>query len=172
MNIHRIITGYLEENCYVITKNNKTLIIDPGASLNKIVEYIKSNNLNVCGFLITHNHFDHIGTLDELNKLYNKEIVNINNKKIIDGFNYKIIETKGHTNDSVSYYFKDEKVLFSGDFLFKESIGRYDFETSSEEDMKKSIEKIKTFDKDIIIYPGHGESTTIKHELNNNIYLR
>lgn len=172
MNIHKIINGYLEENCYIVTKNSKSLIIDPGASANKIIEYIETNNLNICGFLITHNHFDHVGALKELNKLYNKEVININNKKIIDGFKYEIIETKGHTNDSVSYYFNDEKVLFSGDFLFKNDIGRYDFKTSSEDDMKKSIKLIKTFEKDIIIYPGHGEKTTLKDELENNIYLR
>ena len=172
MNVHKIVTNYLDENCYIITKDNKSLIIDPGVSNNEIINYIDKNKLNICGFLITHNHFDHIASLKKLLKLYNNEIVDINNKKIIDGFNYEIIETKGHTNDSISFYFKEENIIFTGDFLFKGTIGRYDFETSSEEEMKKSIELIKKYDKKVKIHPGHGEETTLEEELVNNIYLR
>ena len=56
-------------------------------------------------------------------------------------------------------------------FLFKESIGRTDFDTSSYNDMLKSIAKIKTYDPDIKLYPGHGPYTSLEHELTHNQFL-
>ena len=61
--------------------------------------------------------------------------------------------------------------MFSGDFIFKESVGRCDLPGGNIGDMIKSINKIKEYDDDIVIYPGHGDSTTIGYEKNNNIYF-
>ena len=58
MKVERLIVGDLEENCYILTKNNKTLIIDPGDESTKIINFCK--NKNVIGVLVTHHHFDHI----------------------------------------------------------------------------------------------------------------
>lgn len=172
MKIDVVITGNLEENCYFITRNNKTLVVDPGDEAVKLINFIESNHFNMCGILITHNHFDHIGALDEIRNKYNLEIIDNENRKIINGFNYEIIDTKGHTNDSVSFYFKEKNLLFCGDFLFKESIGRCDFENSSEEDMLISLRKIIKYNRNLIIFPGHGEKTTLEHELKYNPFLR
>ena len=54
--------------------------------------------------------------------------------------------------------------MFTGDFLFYHTIGRCDLETSSIEDMKKSLAKIKIYDDDIIIYPGHGKKSILGEE--------
>ena len=56
------------------------------------------------------------------------------------------------------------KDLFCGDFIFKGTIGRYDLDGSNFKDMQNSIHKILKYDKDITIYPGHGNSTTLKEE--------
>ena len=61
MEIKTVITGTLEENCYILIKNNKCLIIDPGADYQNIKEAIGDNK--VLGVLITHSHFDHVGAL-------------------------------------------------------------------------------------------------------------
>jgi len=61
--------------------------------------------------------------------------------------------------------------MFTGDFLFYGTIGRTDLEGSNEEDMKKSIDKIKKYP-DAKIYPGHGWTTTLKREKEKNIYFR
>ena len=172
MKVDVIKLGFLEENCYFLTKENKTLIIDPGEDIDKILKFISYNNFNVIGILITHFHFDHIGALKELKEKYNVKVVSIKNKEVIKPFEYEIIETKGHTDDSVSYYFKKEGIIFTGDFLFKESIGRYDFDNSSEIDMYESLKKIKKLKEDLKIYPGHGEETTLFYELKYNEYLR
>lgn len=174
MKITRIITdiyGY-QENCYLLEKDNKILIIDPGNDYLNIKEKLKDKQ--VLGFLITHNHMDHIGVLSELLNDYNVNIYDYSLEEkdySIDKFKFKIIKTPGHTNDSVSFYFEDEKVMFTGDFIFKGTIGRTDLPTGDMNTMINSIKKIKTYPKDIIIYPGHGESTTIENELKSNYYL-
>ena len=61
-------------------------------------------------------------------------------------------------------------VMFSGDFLFHDSIGRYDFPYSSPEDMKNSLIKMGYMTEDKTLYPGHGGSTTLFHEQNNIDY--
>ena len=76
MKIKRIITGSLEENCYVLIKENDCLVIDPGDDFYKIKEEIK--DLNLVGILITHNHFDHVGALTELLEYKNVKIYDYN----------------------------------------------------------------------------------------------
>lgn len=171
MNIKCIEVGYLQTNCYIVEKNSDVLIIDPGDEADKIISNI--GDFNVKAILITHYHFDHIGALEILRDKYRVNIIDYNNagqEFNIGEFDFKVISTKGHTDDSVTFYFKKEKIMFTGDFLFKESIGRTDFKNSNYDDMLNSIELIKKYSDDISIYPGHGESSTLLHERQNNIF--
>ncbi len=82
----------------------------------------------------------------------------------------KIIETPGHSKGGVCYLIKD--VLFSGDTLFLDSIGRCDLFGGSIKDIEKSIkEKLFVLDDNITVYPGHGEKTTIGYEKRYNHYF-
>jgi len=162
MNIKRVVVGSLEENCYIVEKNNKCIIIDPGDEADKIISNI---TCEVVGILITHYHFDHIGALDELKEKYNLQENNYN----IDGFDFEVIDTPGHTSDSKTYYFKDNDIMFVGDFLFKDGIGRMDLPTGSVNEMKKSLDKIFTYPSNTIIYPGHGDKSTLGEELFNRL---
>jgi glyoxylase-like metal-dependent hydrolase (beta-lactamase superfamily II) len=76
-------------------------------------------------------------------------------------FKLKIVRTPGHTPGSVCFYFEKEKILFSGDTLFKEAIGRYDFSYSSKKDLDNSLKKLLQLPPNVIVYPGHGEITMI-----------
>ncbi len=87
-----------------------------------------------------------------------------NGKLKILNFKFEIIGTPGHTPGSCSLYFKNEEVLFTGDTLFKQGIGRYDFSYSSKIDLKTSLKTILSLPKKIVVYPGHGDKTTIKDE--------
>lgn len=87
-----------------------------------------------------------------------------NGKLKISNFKFEIIGTPGHTPGSCSLYFKNEEVLFTGDTLFKQGIGRYDFSYSSKIDLKTSLKTILSLPKNTIVYPGHGEETTIGDE--------
>ena len=172
MNIVRIVNGYLEENCYIVHNNKNALIIDPGSELSKIIDNINSLKLNVVGILITHYHFDHVGVLEDLNKIYKVKIYDYNNIGLclVSDFKFKIIKNYGHTLDSVSFYFEKDKIMFTGDFVFKETIGNYDEENESI--MYSSLKEFSKLDKDIIIYPGHGEKSSIGYELKHNPFLR
>lgn len=173
MKISKVVVGYLEENCYILEKNNKVIIIDPGDEAEKIIKEI--GNKEVVAILITHNHFDHIGALNTLKNKYKVKVLDGNNLEEkeykINDFIFEVIFTKGHSDDSVTYYFKDENVMFVGDFIFKDSIGRCDLETGNINKMKESIEKIKKYP-NVILYPGHGVDTTLDYEKENNIYFK
>ncbi|MGN0282299.1 MAG: MBL fold metallo-hydrolase [Prevotella sp.] len=84
-----------------------------------------------------------------------------------------IINTPGHTPGSVIFYCKEEGVAFSGDTLFKMSIGRTDFELGSYSDIMKSLERLsEILPDDTVILSGHGPKTTMKEEKKYNPYLK
>ena len=173
MEIERVIVGRIECNCYILSKRNKVLVIDPGDEFKKIDKVI--NGRSVVGIIITHYHFDHIGAIDDIIKKYKCKVYDKSNLSLgenkISCFNFSIIYTPGHKEDAITIYFKKEKVMFCGDFIFKDSIGRCDLEGGSIKEMMKSIDKIKKYDKDIVLYPGHGDETTLGYEINNNVYF-
>ena len=173
MNIERIIVGDLQTNCYIIEKDNKVLVIDPGDEFLKIKKQI--NNREVLGVIITHYHYDHIGALDLIVSEYKVKVYDNNtlNEGInkIGPFTFEMLKTPGHKEDLISIYFKEEKVMFVGDFIFKGTIGRTDLEGSNPSDMQKSIMKIKKYPLDTIIYPGHGVKTTLEYEVLNNPFF-
>ncbi len=81
------------------------------------------------------------------------------------GFRLKVLATPGHTKGSVCYLDEREKVLISGDTLFEESLGRTDFPTGSIKEIVDSISRVLfSLPEEIMVYPGHGDPTTIGHE--------
>lgn len=87
------------------------------------------------------------------------------------GLSFKLIATPGHTSGGCCYYIEDDNVLISGDTLFEESVGRSDFPTSSTSELVRSVrEKLFVLPDETIVYPGHGDITTIGHEKEYNPY--
>ena len=82
----------------------------------------------------------------------------------IANFEFEKIPSPGHTPGSCCFYFPDEGALFTGDTLFKDAVGRTDLSYSSRDDLKKSLNKIAKLPEDTIVYPGHGDETTIDEE--------
>lgn len=184
MKIEKIVVGPLQENCYILKKNNDIIIVDPGDEYEKIKNKIKNYNL-IC-ILITHAHFDHIGALNDFFNDYNipiyyfnknneinyKNLINLQEQEYkIKNFKFKTIYTPGHRNDEMTFYFYEEKMMFTGDFLFKGTIGRTDLEYGNSPDMQESIKKIKQYEDNIEIYPGHGDNSTLGLEKENNIFF-
>ena len=88
------------------------------------------------------------------------------------GFNFKVIETPGHTPGGVSYLEEAEKIVFTGDTLFAGTIGRTDFSYSDyDKEILSFMEKLILLDPDTTVLPGHGPSTTIGHERTHNPML-
>ena len=164
MKIDRVIVGVLDTNCYIISKNNKCIVIDPGDEFEKINKVI--DNKDIVAIIVTHYHFDHIGAL----KYFDNDLIldrsNLQEKEYnFDDFKFEVIYTPGHKEDSITIYFNEENVMFTGDFIFKGSIGRTDLEGGNIKDMINSLNKISKYNSSIIVYPGHGDKTTLSLEL-------
>lgn len=174
MQVRIIKVGYLQANCYILIKDDKCLIIDPGDDPHLIEKQVEDNR--VVGILITHGHHDHIGAVDAIKERYGTQSFDKNNleekRYNLEGFNFEVIYTPGHTDDSISFYFYEYLFMFDGDFLFKNTIGRCDLEGGNISKMYDSLKKISTYSKRIKLYPGHGEATTVGAELDNNYYLK
>ena len=94
------------------------------------------------------------------------------------GFEIKVLHTPGHTEGGCCYYIADEAVVFTGDTLFAQSVGRTDFPGGSMSQIVRSIqEKLLTLteagdlETDVMVYPGHNDPTTIETERMENPYL-
>lgn len=88
------------------------------------------------------------------------------------GFHIRVLFTPGHTKGGCCYYFPYENVVFSGDTLFQMSVGRTDLEGGSMSQIVRSIqEKLMPLPEQTVVYPGHGEATTIETERMYNPYL-
>ena len=186
MNIKAQAMGEYQTNCYIVTIDNKDFIIDPGLGATK---WVLDNVTNPVAILNTHGHFDHVWSNSELQEklkipLYTPQEdkmllgssnwmpslppsvpdveVKPNEEFDFDGVKVKFRHFPGHTpgNSTIEI----DKAMFSGDFIFERSIGRVDFPYSDPAQMKDSLRRFKELDFDKTIYPGHGNTTTIKQE--------
>lgn len=139
---------------YLLKMKNQNILIDTSSSENKqeLINDLKQLNLNpkdINIIILTHQHWDHNGNINLFQnaKLYKHK--NINQLPIKE---FKIIKTPGHTKDSIVLLYK--KILFSGDTLFHNGIGRTDFPNSEPEKMPESLEKLKDLNYKTLC-PGH-----------------
>lgn len=85
----------------------------------------------------------------------------------IGPFTFQVVETPGHTPGGCCLFFENENALFTGDTIFRDGIGRYDFAYSDKNKLKSSIDRILEFDDAVTIYPGHGEEALIEEVREN-----
>ncbi len=123
------------------------------------VEMLSDSNLNLSQYM------DNPITIKQADIIFDKEEV-----KETSFCKYKVIHTPGHSKGSICILIDD--ILFSGDTVFKYSIGRTDLPDGNYNELMQSLEKIKKLSKNITIYPGHGPVTTLKEELENNPYFK
>ncbi len=200
IDLHIIVLNFLSVNCYILNEkgSDRALIIDPGSSKDKIFKCIDSFGLKPEGILLTHAHVDHISAVPDVAEKYgipvwiHREDVPLYNspdnalKPWMDavqslpqpvetcpkaGMEFRIIHTPGHSRGSCCFYFPEDKFLISGDTLFEGTYGRTDFPGGSEIEIMDSIcGKLLTLPDDVIVYPGHGGSTTIARESRNPLF--
>jgi len=102
-----------------------------------------------------------------------KEDAVFKNEFSFDSCVLEILHTPGHTPGCVCIYDRENGVLFSGDTLFLESVGRTDFAKSDHNALIDAIKtKLFTLPENVMVYPGHGPSTTIGHEKRHNPFVR
>jgi len=157
LEIKRLVLGELETNCYIVIRGKECLIIDPASESDVIIQACLG--YQVREILVTHHHFDHIGALEQIEAYYK---LRHNNFK--SDFSYQVLEMPGHAKDELVFYFPEDGIMFTGDFIFRGTIGRWDLYGGSILDMRDSLEKIEEYSDDIEIFPGHGEETTLGDE--------
>ncbi|MDR1026279.1 MAG: hydroxyacylglutathione hydrolase [Lactobacillus sp.] len=146
-------------------KTKLSAIIDP-SEVAPIVKVCNDLSIKPDYVLNTHHHFDHTDGNLELKKLYNLKIVGAEDRipgidiKVKDGETWAlgesiahIIDVSAHTQGHILWYFKDDKMLFTGDTLFNLCIGGL-FEGTPQE-MFEALKKIKLLPDDVSFYPGH-----------------
>jgi glyoxylase-like metal-dependent hydrolase (beta-lactamase superfamily II) len=178
------------------------IVIDPGDEPERISDEMKAMGIRPEVILLTHGHIDHTNAASTLRKRFRSRVVchrldapmvKAKNQESLWGLAHtpctvdqevsegeilttggkalKVLHTPGHTRGSVCYIMGN--LLFSGDTLFKGSIGRTDLPGGSEREMMASLhDRIATLDDQMIVYPGHGPSTTIGEEKRLNPFLQ
>jgi len=184
--------GATQTNCYIATIDEKDFIIDPGMNATK---WIIDNVTNPVAILNTHAHFDHVWSNQAVKEALQvpiycpkEDTFMLQNCPLgqpvppseadyevqgdecleLQGVKVQYRHFPGHTPGCSIIQIED--VWFSGDFLFQESIGRWDFPFSDGTQMLKSLEKVMKIEEDYTLYPGHGLSSTLKMEQKNLPY--
>lgn len=199
--LETIPVGLIEVNCYILAdkRTREAVIIDPGADYDRIKERLERIKVLPKYVLDTHGHADHIGAngqfklpilihrLDalflsdpekNLSTMFGLDVVSPNAERLLEDKDVinigdlalEVIHTPGHTPGSISIKCND--LVFTGDTLFCEGVGRTDLPYASEKDLSKSLrERLLVLPDSTRIYPGHGPASTIGHERERNPFL-
>lgn len=200
MKITKIISDYLDSNVYILERNNHCLIIDCGAELESIKNIVKSRKVK--GILLTHGHYDHsincneyakcfdakiyankdvIKTLSDKNEIYSEDNSIINDFSrfiflekdeclIIGEFKVNCFSTPGHSPCCECYLIED--LLFCGDVLFENGIGRTDLKNSNKSAMVNTLERLDKIEFKVCL-SGHGNESDIeKQKINIKLYKK
>ena len=198
MKVNRLVLGPLATNTYLLEKEGKAILIDPASKAEKLIDIL--GDLKLEAILLTHGHFDHIKAVDGLYEHYHCPVYLHEADEVIardklsgsefglvayvscptiplkEGrmnigpFEFETIFTPGHTEGSVIFVF--DECIFTGDTLFRGSVGRTDLFSGDERKLKQSLNIFKSFNEDYHIYPGHEEESSLEFELATNYFLR
>lgn len=199
---HKLIVGPVKTNAYIVTNSldNTCILIDCGGDEELIIDYVYRQGLKPLAILLTHGHFDHCGSSMEVSKYYNIDIYcntydveiatlasqNTWNMKATDCyvtkpfnnisqltigvFTFEILYVPGHTKGSVCYII--DNFMFSGDTLFRGTVGSTKFPGADEDMLQNSLAILRNIDKDYDILSGHGNPTKLFFEKKYNREFR
>jgi hydroxyacylglutathione hydrolase len=189
LEIGSLTVGPLAAHCYVVSAGGGAVVVDPGAEAARIIEAVAERK--VAAILATHGHSDHVGAVRELaaatgapvmvpaadlalieNYIGVQAVTPLSDGDRLDfgDISLTVIATPGHTPGSSCFYAPG--LLFSGDTLFAGGVGRTDLPGGSSEALLSSIrERIFSLADDTVVYPGHGERTTVRRERETNPFF-
>ena len=189
--------GYDKNFCYVIycEKTKYAAIVDPSVEINPVLEYLNMKGLILDKIIITHTHGDHVFYLNDFINVYPNISVygHINPRRLFNNINYHsldnnevfsigeniitALETPGHYPDSVCYWSKKQKVVFTGDTIFVGRTGRVKSIGSDIKELYNSVYNILLkLPSDTIIYPGHNygycSTISIKENIDHSSFFQ
>ena len=186
MEVESICLGDLSTNCYLVSINGKTILIDPAEPSKALFSFLGSTRVDMV--VNTHGHFDHVGGNWAVQRRGAELFLHRADLPLVDHFYpghppvnrylnegdrlaglLTVFHVPGHSPGSVA--FVGQGVLFSGDLLFAGSIGRTDLPGGSTEEMETSLRRICALPDDYRVYPGHGGTTTLGEEKQTNPFL-
>ena len=191
MILEKYIVGKFKTNCYIIgdKKTNEVALIDAGDGYASVLSVIKEKGYKIKFLLITHGHPDHTSGITEVVNFTPIPIyINFADREFPCNFKdfldtntvanftigehtLDILKVPGHSNGSVCYICNN--IIFSGDTLFKDTIGRTDLPGGYFNKLVTSIkDELFKFNDNVRVLPGHGDETTIGHERANNPFLQ
>ena len=194
MTVKAFTFGPFQTNTYVVSVGEKTLLIDPACSSEYerqvLQNYLESLSVPAT-ILATHGHLDHLWGAKWATERYHTPVL-MHEADIpmahamqqqydmfgipakaeafdvepltVNPSPFTVLPTPGHTPGSVCFYWPEEKVLLSGDTLFCMGFGRTDLPGGNYGQLMQSLETLFALPSDTLVYPGHGESTTIGAE--------
>lgn len=189
MKVLHIVDGPpLYTNCFLLFGTaGHAVAIDPAAPAEKFTAALEKEGATLTHILLTHGHHDHIGSVDALReetgaKLYmnaadakqfglHEDVAFTDGGSIVvDDMIFTTIFTPGHTPGSTCIRCGD--MLFTGDTLFAQDIGRTDLAGGNPADMQRSLQKLlATVKDDVQVLPGHEEFSSMDFERAHNPYL-
>jgi glyoxylase-like metal-dependent hydrolase (beta-lactamase superfamily II) len=201
MKLYHLSTGPLRVNSYfLVNEKNEAIVIDSGENYKRIKQTEEEYGFTIKAVLLTHAHFDHAGNAKKLQddgakiyvsqkdapKLLNDDNLsadfgrkfdyltadytfNDNETLNVLGIDIKVLITPGHTDGSACFIV--DKMIFTGDTLFLESVGRTDFKSGNRRDLVASVKRLFKLEGDYAVYPGHQEFTTLSHERQYNTFI-
>lgn len=191
--------GAIGTNCYILgdEKAGVCAVIDPGDDAPVVLGVVKKLGLEVKYILLTHGHYDHTTAVPELHRALPDVPIYIHRADVtekgrgggllmpvMEGLHYwdegdtltlgslkiEVLHTPGHSKGSV--VLRVDGVLFSGDTLFRGSMGRVDFPGGSYQDIMASLRRLYELPGDYQVCPGHEGLTTLDAERQSNFYMQ
>jgi hydroxyacylglutathione hydrolase len=140
-----------------VYSDGKAAAVDPGEA-GVVIDTVEQKALKLTHILVTHSHFDHTGGVNKLESRYGSKVIAGGQGEVqLGNGTVRVIETPGHTRDSVCYYIDsadhEAGVLFTGDTLFIGGCGRC--MGCDEATMWESLKRIAALPEDTLVYPGH-----------------
>ncbi len=189
--------GLVYTNGYLLEAPQGWIAIDTPQGF---ANYLKGHDITITHTLITHQHYDHVEDASQFSNLYaytemdraivmddkvrergmNVQVPDFEIKHLlkgqttieIAGLSFELLHVPGHSPDSIAFHLPQENLLFGGDTLFNDSIGRTDLPGGNHQELLSSIrEKLYTLPDETVVYPGHGPTTTIGKEKATNSFI-
>jgi glyoxylase-like metal-dependent hydrolase (beta-lactamase superfamily II) len=168
--IHRSVDSRFLSNAYLVADEpgGTAVFVDSGAPLEPLLEIVERERLTVTHLLTTHGHTDHVEHDDELHRLFRPTVLAHpwTGHASAGGLEMEALPTPGHSLDGLAFIL--DGVVFTGDTLFKDSIGGGDFEQLRHSVMRILME----LPLETRVFGGHGDETTIGREWEENPFVR